>query len=226
MCSEPVQTVPCDMRIKREPAVYTCPNLKEIKTIQSSKKQQSIDSILGQSQGFKNDHKHDKLNEITNLKPKWTLPICSVTTTTTSTVMPLCLKKHILEKSKDWCGDETTTNKVTKHEISLNISKTSDKDSCDTKSSETGNSNGSEDDKTLPDFKHKYSKEIQQLTTTSKDTVKAISKVLSKRQESSESFKSNSDNSRMLPSPRKAEPKLPTKRVLIKPKCDDKKSSG
>jgi hypothetical protein len=58
-------------------------------------------------------------------------------------------------------------------------------------------------------------KEIQQLTTTSKDTVKAISKVLSKRQESSESFKSNSDNFRMLPSPRKAEPKLPTKRVFI-----------
>ena len=227
MCSEPVQTVPCDMRIKKEPAVYTYPNLKETKTTLSSKKQQSIDIILGQSQGFKNDHKHDKLNEITNLKPKLTSPICSVTTTT-STVMPLCLKKHILEKSKDWCGDETTTNKVTKNEISVNIPKTfdKDKDSCDTKSTETGNSNGSEDDKTLPDFKHKYSKEIQQLTTTSKDTVKAISKVLSKRQESSESFKSNSDNFRMLPSPRKAEPKLPTKRVLIKPKCDDKKSSG
>lgn len=227
MCSEPVQTVPCDMRIKKEPAVYTSASSVETKTTQSSKRH-PVDSKSGQNKDIKLDQKQNTFNDTSVYKAKLICPVSS-SASTTSPIKPLCLKRHILEKSREWCKDEPSTNSESKHEKTNTVKavvKMSDKSSYDIKSIETNKSNESDEDKSLPDFKPRHSKEIQQLTTTSKDTVKAISKVLSKRQESSESVKSNADNSRMLSSPRKSEPKLPTKRTLIKPKCDDKKTSG
>lgn len=228
MCSEPVQTVPCDMRIKKEPAVYTCSKKSETNTTQSSKKHAN-DSNVDKNVQNVTDQNLGKCNDKDNLKMKLTSPVSSVTkSSSSSSTTPLCLKKHILEKSKEWTSSENTVTEPKsekKIEGKSGNSKVSDNTVCDTKINEASKLTRSEDDKILADFKPR-NKEIQQLTTTSKDTVRAISKVLSKRQESFESLKSNTDNPRMLSSPRKQEQKLSTKRVLIKPKCDDKKSSG
>ncbi|XP_071129486.1 trinucleotide repeat-containing gene 18 protein-like isoform X5 [Mytilus edulis] len=228
MCSEPVQTVPCDMRIKKEPAVYTCSKKSETNTTQSSKKHAN-DSNLDKNVQIVTEQNLGNCNDKDNLKMKLTLPVSSVTkSSSSSSTKPLCLKKHILEKSKEWTSSENTVTESKsekKKEGTSENNKVSDNIMCDTKINEASKLTRTEDDKTSADFKPR-NKESQQLTTTSKDTVRAISKVLSKRQESFESLKSNTDNPRILSSPRKQEQKLSTKRVLIKPKCDDKKSSG
>lgn len=229
MCSEPVQTVPCDMSIKKESPKYSCSSISSTNTTRSSKNdsdsriQQNVSSVVG-----KNKDKCNEIHTYNSNKPKLASPNSSVTTT--ASTMPLCLKKHILEKSKDWTPCEASPpleSKQEKNTVIKNVSnRQSDSISTAAKNNELNKQCANDDDKNLQELKPRHSKEIQQLTTTSKDTVKAITKVLSKRQETSESMKSNSDNSRTMSSPRKPEQKLPTKRVLIKPKGDDKKISG
>lgn len=225
MCSEPVQTVPCDMSIKKESPKYSCSSLSPTNTIRSVKNesdlkiQQNISCVVTKNS--------DRCNEFDTKSVK---SVKLASPNSSASTMPLCLKKHILEKSKDWTPCEASPPLELKQEKNLVIKngsgKLSDSSLSGGKNNESNKTSANDVDKIIHEFKPKNQKESQQLTTTSKDTVKAITKVLSKRQESLESAKSNSDNSRTMSSPRKQEQKLPTKRVLIKPKCDDKKLSG